>query len=161
MANGINVLMSLTDKFTNPLNNIAKKTKQAERQFKSAANVVGKFGQSMNNAVMGAAGSVVKLGVGLAALTVGGAVVKLKDLAVESMNLAAAQSRADTELDTILKNVTSIADRGADAYKKAGQNLRNYASELQSLGVVGDEVTLSGMAQLATFQMNMRVKTIE
>ena len=82
------------------------------------------------------------------------AVAGIKQLADQSIEAANAQIMAETQLDRILQNVTSITERGSDAWKDASKNLKSYASELQNVGVVGDEVTLSGMAQLATFQMN-------
>ena len=41
-----------------------------------------------------------------------------------------------------------------NATKEQIQDIKDYASELQQIGVVGDEVTLQGAAQLATFLNN-------
>ncbi|MCB6443203.1 hypothetical protein, partial [Streptococcus salivarius] len=56
-------------------------------------------------------------------------------------------------LVTILGNVKDIQVQGAGAAEKAAKSLQNYASQLQTVGVIGDEVTIAGMAQLGTFQM--------
>lgn len=154
MASNINVLMSLTDKFSTPMKKIETKTKEAERQLKSAQNTLSRFGKKANNVFTSTASTVAKFGAGLAAVGVGLAIAKLKSLGSESMQLAETQLQAEKKLGAILKNVDSIASRGSEAYKQAAENLKAYAGDLQNVGVIGDEVTLSGMAQLATFQMN-------
>ena len=54
----------------------------------------------------------------------------------------------------VLGNVASIQARGAGAAAQAKEKLMGVASELQQIGVIGDEVTLAGMQQLATFQLS-------
>lgn len=71
-----------------------------------------------------------------------------------SSELAKAQIEAETKLEAVLGNVVSIQARGAGAAAEAKQNLMGVASSLQNIGVIGDEVTLAGMQQLATFQLS-------
>ncbi|MCI7108030.1 MAG: hypothetical protein MR945_09135 [Agathobacter sp.] len=82
------------------------------------------------------------------------AVSKLKDYANECVTAAKAQIDAETKLQSVLENVESIQIRGPNAAAKAAENLKNTASSIQKTGVVGDEVLLSGMQQLATFQLD-------
>lgn len=71
-----------------------------------------------------------------------------------STDLAKAQIEAETKLEAVLGNVASIQVRGAGAAAQAKEKLMGVASELQQIGVIGDEVTLAGMQQLATFQLS-------
>lgn len=78
----------------------------------------------------------------------------MKSFADASVEAAKAQIGVETKLEAVLKNVQSLKQEGPQAYKRATEALKTHASELQKLGVIGDEVTLAGMQQLATFQMN-------
>lgn len=60
---------------------------------------------------------------------------------IEAYNV---QAEAETKLEEIMKQRFNSTEQGI-------QSIKNYASELQNLGVVGDEVQLSGAQQLATF----------
>lgn len=64
-----------------------------------------------------------------------------------STELAKAQIEAETKLEAVLGNVASIQARGAGAAAQAKEKLMGVASELQQIGVIGDEVTLAGMQQ--------------
>lgn len=78
----------------------------------------------------------------------------IKGFVQETVEAAKAQTIAETKLYTILKNVHSVQARGPEAYKQAGNYLSNMATKLQRVGVIGDEITLAGFQQLATFQMS-------
>ena len=56
------------------------------------------------------------------------------------------QERAEKRLETLTKNTTNATEDQIDA-------LKDQASALQQLGVVGDEITLVGQSQLATFAL--------
>ena len=160
-SKNINVLMSLQDYFSNPMRKIGKTTEETEKKFKRVKNAISNFGDTANSAFKKISVSVAKCGAAIAGVAISGAVVGLKAMATESVAAAEKQIQAETQLEAVLKNVTSIQERGAGATKKAADNLKAYASELQSVGVIGDEVTLAGMAQLATFQMNdEQIKTV-
>lgn len=63
-----------------------------------------------------------------------------------------AQSQAEVKLQAVFKAT-------GKATEEQVQNLKGYASAMQDLGVIGDEVTISGMQQLATF--NVTSSTVE
>ncbi len=63
-----------------------------------------------------------------------------------------AQSQAEVKLQAVLKATRKATDEQI-------QGLKAYASEMQNIGVVGDEITLAGMQQLATF--NVTSDTVE
>lgn len=148
------MLLTLVDKFSVPITAVAGKTKQAERQFKNTQNAVNNFAKGANNKFLGLVGTVGKLGAVVGTLggvlTIGGIV----SASQKWLEMGQAQVEAETKLEAILKNVTSIQAVSAEHYKTVRKELSAYASELQNLGVVGDEVTLAGMQQLATFQLN-------
>ena len=148
-SKNINVLMSLVDNFSAPMQKCSGKMSDAEKQAKRTANAIQGFGKKMNGVAISAA----KFGAGLAAAGYAMAVAGIKQLADESVAAAKVQLMAETQLESMLKNVTAITERGADAVQKATEGLKAYAGELQNAGVIGDEVTLSGMSQLAMYQM--------
>lgn len=161
MARGINVLLTLVDKFSQPLKKVAGETKQATRQIKNAQNMVNKFAGGANEKFLSLAGSVAKIGMGIAAIGTGLAIAGAKNFADEAIEKANAQVAAETKLVTILGDVRAIQEQGAGAAERAAKSLGEYASQLQTVGVVGDEVTLAGMAQLGTFQMTEdQIKTV-
>lgn len=82
------------------------------------------------------------------------AVARLKDFAKECITAAKAQIEVETKLQSVLENVKSINIRGPDAAQEAATKLKGVASEIQNIGVIGDEVTIAGMQQLATFQLD-------
>ncbi len=153
-SRNINVLMSLQDYVSDPMRKIGKTTAETEKKMVRAQNAMKTFGNRANNAFLGAVKGVAAFGTALAGLAIGGAIAGIKSLADEGMKAAEKQILAETQLEAVLKNVTSIQEQGAGAVQKAANSLKAYAGELQQVGVIGDEVTLAGMAQLATFQMN-------
>lgn len=109
------------------------------------------------SALKGVGSAVAKAGkiaaIGVAAVGAAGA-AGLKAIYNGSMEAAKAQIEAETKLGAVLQNVKSIQKRGTGAYKEAKKELMGVASGLQQVGVIGDEVTLAGMQQLATFQLS-------
>jgi hypothetical protein len=106
-----------------------------------------------NNALNGLS-RVIKVVGGAMAAYMG--VQAIKSFANESVEAAKAQIEAETKLEAVLKNVHSLQAQGPEAYKKAKRELMGVASNLQKVGVIGDEVTLAGMQQLATFQLSQK-----
>lgn len=153
MAN-INVLMSLQDYVTAPMKGIGRATTEVEKKMKKAQNALKSVGNSANKTFLSGVKSAAQFALGLTGITAALSLVGIKEFAEKTMDLADKQELAETQLEAVLKNVTSIQDRGGDAVKDATNSLKSYASELQNTGIIGDEVTLAGMAQLATFQMN-------
>lgn len=161
MARGINVLLTLVDKFSQPLKKVSGTTKQTTRQIRNTQNMVNQFAGGANQKFLSLAGSVAKIGLGIAAIGTGLAIVGIKNFADEAIEKANAQVAAETKLVTILNNVKAIQEQGAGAADRAAKSLEAYASQLQTVGVVGDEVTIAGMAQLGTFQMTEeQIKTV-
>lgn len=59
---------------------------------------------------------------------------------------AKAQVEAETKLQAVLSHTPGMTQAGIDGIKQ-------YAGELQNLGVIGDEVALSGVQQMGTYQL--------
>lgn len=57
------------------------------------------------------------------------------------------QLEAETRLEQVLRNTTGAADEQIDSVKE-------WASQLQRVGVIGDEITLSGLQELGTYIEN-------
>lgn len=64
----------------------------------------------------------------------------------ECIEAANQQIRVEERLDQLMMNVQGTTKRAVDEVK-------NYAAELQTVTTVGDEVTIQGASQLATFQL--------
>lgn len=155
MANkNINILLSLQDKFSKPLKATTAETKAAQKQIKACSNVINGWATNANSRfkkVTGVVGKTV-----LAIGTLGGAIsiAGIKAWASQAMEAASAQVEAETKLEAVLGNVKSIASGGAAAIAQAKEHLVGVAGSLQKIGVIGDEVTIAGQQQLATFQLS-------
>lgn len=160
-SKNINVLLSLVDRFTAPLRNPVEKTKEMERQIKKSSNAISNFGKGVNSRFLSITGSIGRLTAGITGIGAVLSVGAFKHFADEAMELAAHQEEAEVKLKTILGNVKSIQEMGGDAVNRTKEELVDYAGKLQQVGVIGDEVTISGMQQLATFQLNGdQIKTL-
>lgn len=71
----------------------------------------------------------------------------VKNFAGECKRLWNVQLEAETRLGAILKGSLGATDEQI-------QSLKDYASELQNIGVIGDEVQLSGLQELSTYIEN-------
>lgn len=105
--------------------------------FNQGIGAVGKAADGLKSTML-------KLG---AAIGVAFSVKAISDFAKESKSLWETQLEAETRLDQVLKNTTG-------ATKKQIQAVKDYASELQEVGVIGDEVQLSGLQELGTYIEN-------
>jgi len=153
-SKNINVLMSLQDMFTAPMKKVVKTTDDAKKALQLTEKAVKNFGNATNNAFKSMNSSLLRYSgiAGAVGTVLSGATIK--QYATDCMDAANIQLNAEAQLDAVLKNVESITARGNDAWKKSSEVLKAYAGDLQNIGVIGDEVSLAGMAQLATFQMN-------
>lgn len=115
----------------------AKKASTFDKTFKGINNSIGGIVKGM-------------AGIGTAYLSFG----KVKDLAAQCVQEAKDQISVETKLEAVLQNVTSIQEKGNDAYKKATQNLVKVADKYEKIGVIAADVTIAGMQQLATFQLS-------
>ena len=141
--------ISLLGKIDPSLNRaLSKAQKQSDTTGKSMAKGMKNAGAAMTKTIRGFAKTAVAVFASISAAA------KLKEYAQECVTAAKAQIDAETKLETVLKNVESIQIRGPNAAAKAAENLKKVASDIQQTGVIGDEVLLSGMQQLATFQLD-------
>lgn len=127
---------------------LSKAQKQSDNTGKSMSKNMKNAGNAMTKTVKGFAKTAVAVFASISAAA------KLKEYAQECVTAAKAQIEAETKLETVLKNVESIQIRGPNAAAEAANNLKKVASDIQKTGVIGDEVLLSGMQQLATFQLD-------
>lgn len=136
MAKTIGVLLSLKDQFTTPLQKATKSVKNMDRQLEKAGNQIKAFG----NRVKAGMKTVAKWGaIGFGALTAGAVL-----FAKQSIDAAKDQIRIEKLLETTMK-------RTSNASKEQIQAIKDEASALQNVGVVGDEVALAGANQLAVY----------
>ena len=136
MAKNIAILLSLKDQFTTPLQKATKSVKNMDRQLEKAGNQIKAFG----NRVKAGMKTVAKWGaIGFGALTAGAVL-----FAKQSIDAAKDQVRIEKLLETTMK-------RTSNASKEQIQAIKDEASALQNVGVVGDEVALAGANQLAVY----------
>lgn len=139
MAKTIGVLLSLKDQFTTPLQNATKNIKTMDRELKKAGNSIKAFGRKIKDGMK----SVAKwVAIGFGALTAAaGVFIK------QSIDGAKQKLKADKLLETnLMKQV--------NASKEHIKMLKDEASALQDIGVVGDDVAVAGASRLAVFKMN-------
>jgi hypothetical protein fulcA4_04429 len=146
MAKTIGVLLSLKDQFTTPLQKATKSVKNMDRQLEKAGNQIKAFG----NRVKAGMKSVAKwAAIGFGALTAAaGVFIK------QSIDAAKDKLKADKLLETDLM-------KQANFKKEHIQMLKDEASALQDVGVVGDDVAVAGAGQLAIYKLKAeQIKTI-
>ena len=146
MAKTIGVLLSLKDQFTTPLQKATKSVKTMDRQLEKAGNKIKAFG----NRVKAGMKSVAKwAAIGFGALTAAaGVFIK------QSIDAAKDKLKADKLLETNLM-------KQANFKKEHIQMLKDEASALQDVGVVGDDVAVAGAGQLAIYKLKAeQIKTI-
>lgn len=157
MANkNINILLSLQDKFSKPLKGTTAQIKAQKKQIKAAGNVINSWAKNANSKFKNVAGAVGKAALALG--TLGGviSVAGIKAWSGQAMEAAQAQVEAETKLEAVLGNVKSIASGGTTAIQAAKKELVGVAGKIQKVGVIGDEVTIAGQQQLATFQLSTK-----
>lgn len=136
MAKTIGVLLSLKDQFTTPLQKATKSVKNMDRQLEKAGNQIKAFGNKVKSGMK----TVAKWGaIGFGALTAGAVL-----FAKQSIDAAKDQVRIEKLLETTMK-------RTSNASKEQIQAIKDEASALQNVGIVGDEVALAGANQLAVY----------
>lgn len=139
MSKTVAVILNLKDKFTSPLHKVNEKLGTTEKKLKQANRSVKKF----TNAIKAGMKSVAKwTAIGFGALTAAVGVF-LK----QSIDAAKDKLKADKLLETNLM-------KQANASKEHIKMLKDEASALQDVGVVGDDVAVAGASRLAVFKMN-------
>ncbi|MBR8732789.1 hypothetical protein IX329_000360 [Fusobacterium necrophorum] len=139
MAKNINVLLSLKDQFTKPLQNATKSTTGMNRALQKAERQMKRFG----NAVKAGFKKTAKY----AAIGVGAITAATGLFIKQSLDAAKDKLKADKMLETSMKRNNIFSEERMAA-------LKNEASALQDLGVVGDDVTLAGAGQLSMYKLN-------
>lgn len=136
MAKTIGVLLSLKDQFTTPLQKANRTVKETKDALKKAERQVKAF----TNRIKSGMKTVAKWGaIGFGALTAGAVL-----FAKQSIDAAKDQVRIEKLLETTMK-------RTSNASKEQIQAIKDEASALQNVGIVGDEVALAGANQLAVY----------
>lgn len=99
-------------------------------------------------------GSVLKANLMTSAITAGISLVKnfFSQLTSGAQDAYRVQLEAELKLETVMRQRMKATDEEI-------QKVKDLASELQGIGIIGDEVSLSGMQQLATFAT--QTETIE
>lgn len=136
MAKNINVLLSLKDQFTKPLQNATKNTKAMDKHLQKASNKVKAFGNATKEAMKKAAK--------YTAIGFGALIAAAGLFAKQSIDGAKVQLKVEKMLETNMK-------RTSNASASQIQAIKDEASALQGLGIVGDEVALAGASQLAVY----------
>ena len=150
----VNILLKLQDQFTSPMRKAGVITRDQEKAMRKVSQSVIGFSRNVRNGFLGGVKHIAKFGAALTGITGVLSVGALKAFASQSEELAKAQIDAETKLEAVLGNVKSIAAGGTEAIAAAKSQLTGVASDIQKVGVIGDEVTLAGMQQLATFQLS-------
>lgn len=146
--------MAVKDMATDKVKSVAKKVKEVGKlTARPVVNIAVKGAQALSGIGKQVAGAAKIAAVGIGAAAAIGTTA-LSSIYAGSEEAAKAQIEAETKLEAVLGNVADIKERGAGAVQAAKQQLMGVASELQGIGVIGDEVTLAGMQQLATFQLS-------
>ena len=136
MAKTIGVLISLKDQFKTPLQKANRSVKETKDALKKAERQVKAF----TNRIKSGMKTVAKWGaIGFGALTAGAVL-----FAKQSIDAAKDQVRIEKLLETTMK-------RTSNASKEQIQAIKDEASALQNVGVIGDEVALAGANQLAVY----------
>lgn len=136
MAKNINVLLSLKDQFTKPLQNATKNTKAMDKHLQKASNKVKAFGNATKESMKKAAK--------YTAIGFGALIAAAGLFAKQSIDGAKVQLKVEKMLETNMK-------RTSNASASQIQAIKDEASALQGLGIVGDEVALAGASQLAVY----------
>lgn len=158
-SKNINILLSLKDQFTPKLKGTTKEIRAQQKQINAATKTINNWGKNANNvfkrvmSIAGrAAGVLATLG---GAISVAG-VVNFANEAIDGFNAA---EEAETKLEAVLGNVPSIMSQGADAARRAKDELVALTDQMEENGVVAGDVSVAGLQQLATFQLSQ--KTLE
>lgn len=127
MSSGINRAKENMDKLSNS-------TEQAAVQQQ-------KFNNKINSSVSSSGDLIGKIrGLVGAYVSIKAAVSTIQDLA-DASNV---QQEAETKLATIMKQRMGASEQSI-------QSMKDFASQQQKIGVIGDEVQMAGQQQLATF----------
>lgn len=143
---GLNAIITLKDMFSASMGKIGNSTNQQQKRLQKLNKEMEQLKKSM---VSGTAGFM-KAGLGL--MGVSTALDSLSSIAGEAMGNYALQAKAEGQVLGSLRK--SMEGMDASAVDAMSDSYKNLASELQGVGVIGDEVTLTGMAKMTNMGMN-------
>lgn len=147
MKTSVEGLEDTVEKSNEEIKNSSKNsTKSMSDNFKTSAK---KMKSESNNAAVSIGNSFKKSAVNIKATfdMVIGSIRTVISGCKDLMSAYQTQIEAETRLEATMRNSTGATDEQI-------QSVKDLASELQSLGVVGDEVQLAGMQELATYIEN-------
>ncbi len=149
----LNTVISLGGKVDGTLLKALNKTKnQTQNTAKSMQKAMGEgtkvAAKAMTKSLTSVATGALKIFGAIKAIS------KLKDFASETVTAAKAQIEVQTKLASVLENVKSIQIRGPNAAADAAKVLSNVADKIEQNGVIGADITMAGMQQLATYQLS-------
>lgn len=136
----MNVLLNLKDMYTAKMNGATMATKQQSDRLKILKKDLRGIGADFK----GFTGSMLKSGLGLMGIST--AISGIASTLSEAMGNYAVQAKAEAGVDTALNRQMQGADTAQIEAMSA--SYKDLASNLQQVGVIGDEVTLSGMSML-------------
>ena len=148
-SKNINILLSLKDQFTPKLKGTTKEIRAQQKQINAATKTINNWGKNANNVFKRVMSTAVLATLG-GAISVAG-VVNFANEAIEGFNAA---EEAETKLEAVLGNVPSIMSQGADAARRAKDELVALTDQMEENGVVAGDVSVAGLQQLATFQLS-------
>src|SRR6056297_2916224 len=141
MSKAIERRMVLRDQVTPTMSKISKSNMKYKKNLKSLRKTGGKTFWTLKRSMMGVAFA-------------GVALVKSALQVRELEEAYTKQSQSVAKLEAVFRAT-------GKASSEQVASLQSYASELQKVGVIGDEVAISGMQQLATFNVTSdTVKTL-
>lgn len=134
------------DKGTDKIEKEAEKTsKKVSNEFQKASKTTSKTIDNSCDGVVKSMGSMLgKVKALVAAAGIGIAIKQLKTFLDSSQTYFKTQFTAEKRLEQIMHNVTGATEEQVQATK-------DWAAELQKVGVIGDEVTLSGLQELGKY----------
>ena len=137
------------DKGTDKIEKEAEKTsKKVSNEFQKASKTTSKTIDNSCDGVVKSMGSMLgKVKALVAAAGIGIAIKQLKTFLDSSQTYFKTQFTAEKRLEQIMHNVTGATEEQVQATK-------DWAAELQKVGVIGDEVTLSGLQELGKYVNN-------
>lgn len=147
MKNAIAIGLRVDDQGSPVINKFTKTTvdkvkKMSDRSSRHVQALSGKFTAGLGGAISKVAGMLTNLKtLAIGALAGWG----IKTLIADWVGLANVQEKAETKLAAVLKSTGQAAGYNA-------QQLKDMAARMQAITTVGDEVTINGMAMLATFK---------
>lgn len=152
MAKNIGATISLKDgNFTSGIKKAVTGVQNLKTHTTNATGTLKKM-SSQNKLTGDSLGSLAKKVTGVVAAYAGFS--KAVDFTKQCISACDTQVKAEARLEQLMMNVKGTTLENVDAIKK-------YASELQGVTTVGDEATIQGASQLATFQLQSdTVKTL-